>query len=102
MAGEFHPQVVIYTMPTCSDCQTLKSWLENEGIAFEERDLSNPEISEEAKARGGVCIAPTTQVNAKVFYRTYHLDWLWYSICPIAPACASDNATCRPVADPPL
>ncbi|MBI3311697.1 MAG: glutaredoxin family protein [Serratia liquefaciens] len=92
MAGEFHPQVVIYTTPTCSDCQALKCWLQNEGIAFEERDLSNPEMMAEAKARTGMCIAPTTQVGAKTFYSTYHLNWLWYSVCPEPPERLSHDA----------
>tara|TARA_R110001599_G_scaffold34144_2_gene109557 strand:+ start:116 stop:439 length:324 start_codon:yes stop_codon:yes gene_type:complete len=44
---------------------------EREGIAFEERDLLDPEIMEEAKARTGVRVAPITLVAEKVFYGTF-------------------------------
>lgn len=66
-----HPPVVIYTTPTCPDCRMLKAWLEREGITFEERDLTNPEIMMEAKARTGVRVAPITLVGEQVFYGTF-------------------------------
>lgn len=71
MASESHPKVIIYTTPTCPDCWALKAWLTSEGIAFEERDLSDPRIMAEAKARTGVRVAPITLVGKKVFYRTF-------------------------------
>ncbi|MBZ2209809.1 glutaredoxin family protein [Massilia sp. R798] len=71
MASASHPRVIIYTTPTCPDCRTLKAWLEGEGIAFEERDLSAPETMEEAKARTGVRVAPITLVGEKVFFGTF-------------------------------
>ena len=71
MASASHPQVIIYTTPTCPDCRTLKAWLEREGIAFEERDLSDPKIMAEAKARTGVRVAPITLVGEAVFYGTF-------------------------------
>jgi len=71
MAIGSHPQVVVYTTPTCPDCRTLKAWLEREGIAFEERDLTDPKITAEAKARTGVRVAPITLVGEKVFYGTF-------------------------------
>ena len=71
MASVSHPQVIIYTTPTCPDCRTLKAWLEREGIAFEERDLSDPKIMAEAKARTGVRVAPISLVGEQVFYGTF-------------------------------
>ena len=71
MASTFHSQVIIYTTPTCPDCRMLKAWLAREGIAFEERDLSDPKIVEEAKARTGVRVAPITLVGEKFFYGTF-------------------------------
>lgn len=71
MASTSHPQAIIYTTPTCPDCRTLKAWLSSEGIAFEERDLTNPEIMAEAKARTGVRVAPITLVGDQVFYGTF-------------------------------
>lgn len=71
MASASHPEVIIYTTPTCPDCLALKAWFEREGIAFKERDLLDPEIMEEAKARTGVRVAPITLVGDKVFYGTF-------------------------------
>ena len=71
MASASNPQVIIYTTPTCPDCWALKAWLQREGIAFEERDLSDPEIMAEAKARTGVRVAPISLVGEKVFYGTF-------------------------------
>lgn len=71
MASESHPQVIVYTTPTCPDCWALKAWLKREGIAFDERDLSDPKIMAEAKARTGVRVAPITLVGETVFYGTF-------------------------------
>lgn len=71
MVGISHPNVIIYTTPTCPDCHMLKAWLEREGVAFEERDLTSSEIMEEVKARTGVRVAPITLVGEKVFYGTF-------------------------------
>ena len=65
------PSVVLYTTPTCPDCHAVKRWLADQGVAFEERDLSDPQIAEEAKARTGVRVAPITIVNEQVFYGTF-------------------------------
>ena len=71
MASASHHQVVIYTTPACPDCRALKAWLDREGIAYEERDLSDPRIMAEAKARTGVRVAPISLVGEKVFYGTF-------------------------------
>ncbi|SDI96671.1 glutaredoxin family protein [Lutimaribacter saemankumensis] len=63
--------VIIYTTPTCPDCRQLKSWLQQAGVAFEERDLSDPEIMEEAKARYGVRVAPITVIGDWFTYGTF-------------------------------
>lgn len=49
----------------------LKAWLNREGVAFEERNLTSPEIMAEAKARTGVRVAPITLVGEEVFYGTF-------------------------------
>ena len=71
MNSTSHPQVIVYTTPTCPDCRLLKEWLEREAIAFEERDLSDPAIMAQAKARTGVRVAPITLVQDQVFYGTF-------------------------------
>lgn len=65
------PSVVVYTTPTCPDCHAVKRWLADQGVPFEERDLSDPQIAEEAKARTGVRVAPITIVNGQAFYGTF-------------------------------
>lgn len=65
------PQVPVYTTPTCPDCHALKRWLTQQGVAYEERDLTDPQIAEEAKARTGVRVAPITLVGTEVFYGTF-------------------------------
>lgn len=71
MTRAAHPPVRLYTTPTCPDCRMLKAWFAREGIVFEERDLTDPRISEEAKARTGVRVAPITLVGDEVFYGTF-------------------------------
>ena len=42
------PYILIYTTPTCPDCHALKRWFSQQGLAYEERDLTDPRIAEEA------------------------------------------------------
>lgn len=63
--------VVVYTTPTCPDCRALKEWLTRLGVPFEERDLTDPTVMAEAKARTGVRVAPITVVGGRVFYGTF-------------------------------
>ncbi len=65
------PQLLIYTTPTCPDCHALKRWLAQQEIAYEERDLTDPLIAEEAKTRTGVRVAPISIVSDQVFYGTF-------------------------------
>ncbi len=71
MTNTKSPSVVLYTTPTCPDCHAVKRWLADQGVPYEERDLSDPQIAEEAKARTGVRVAPITIVNEQVFYGTF-------------------------------
>ena len=71
MAERSSANVVVYTTPTCPDCRALKAWLTGQGIAFEERDLSDPAIMQEAKNRTGVRVAPITLVGDELFYGTF-------------------------------
>ena len=71
MTESSNPQILIYTTPTCPDCHALKRWLDQQGLAYEERDLTDPKIAEEAKARTGVRVAPITIIGSEVFYGTF-------------------------------
>ena len=63
--------MLIYTTPTCPDCRALKAWLDGQGVTYEERDLTDPVVAEEAKRRTGVRVAPVTLVGDAVFYGTF-------------------------------
>ncbi|MEO5759452.1 MAG: glutaredoxin [Mesorhizobium sp.] len=63
------PYILIYTTPTCPDCHALKRWFSQQGLAYEERDLTDPRIAEEAKTRTGIRVAPITIVG-QIFYGT--------------------------------
>ncbi|ELX8377961.1 glutaredoxin family protein [Providencia vermicola] len=65
------PPILIYTTPTCPDCKLLKEWLVKEQLSFEERDLTDPQIMAEAKARTGVRVAPITLIGEHIFYGTF-------------------------------
>lgn len=71
MTNSSTPPILIYTTPTCPDCHALKRWLAQQGIAYEERDLTDPQIAEEAKASTGVRVAPISVVGSEVFYGTF-------------------------------
>lgn len=64
-------RLIVYTTPTCPDCLAMKDWLVRRSIAFEERDLTDPEIAAEAKSRTGVRVAPISIVGDAVFYGTF-------------------------------
>ena len=64
-------EVIIYTTPTCPDCRQLKTWLDRKGPAYQERDLADPKIMDEAKARYGVRVAPITVIGDWFAYGTF-------------------------------
>ena len=65
------PGVTLYTTPGCPDCHALKTWLGKRGVAYRERDLSDPAVSDEAKSRYGVRVAPISVVGDQFFYGTF-------------------------------
>lgn len=65
------PSILLYTSPGCPDCIALKHWLEYRALAYTERDLSQPGVADEAKARYGVRIAPVTVIGEAFFYGTF-------------------------------
>lgn len=63
--------VILFTTPTCPDCRHLKGWLDEHGIAYLERDLSDPAVSAEARDRYGVRVAPIAVLGTHVMYGTF-------------------------------
>ncbi|ODT15385.1 MAG: NrdH-redoxin [Kaistia sp. SCN 65-12] len=72
MASSTAPaSLLIYSTPTCPDCKALKAWLNEHRIPFVERDLTDPDVVAEAKARTGVRVAPITIAGDLVLYGTF-------------------------------
>lgn len=65
------PPVLLYTTPTCPDCHALKTWLGQHGVAYTERDLTDPAVTHEAKTRYGVRVAPITVMGDRFFFGTF-------------------------------
>ncbi|MEX1663657.1 glutaredoxin family protein [Thioclava sp. 15-R06ZXC-3] len=65
------PEVIVYTSPGCPDCAAVKRYLDAQGVAFEERDLSRPGLADEAKSRYGVRVAPITVIDGEASYGTF-------------------------------
>nr|WP_246351389.1 glutaredoxin family protein [Deinobacterium chartae] len=61
----------MYTTPTCPDCHALKRYLERRGVNYLEKNLEDPAVSDEAKQRYGVRIAPVTVIGEQVFWGTF-------------------------------
>jgi glutaredoxin len=59
-----HPQLIVYTLEFCPNCDLLKGFLQQGGHAFTERDLSTAESLTELRLNGVfVNEAPVLQVN---------------------------------------
>lgn len=63
--------VLLYTSPGCPDCAAVRRYLNEHGVAFEERDVTRPGVADEAKSRYGVRIAPITVIDGEVSYGTF-------------------------------
>jgi len=67
--GEEQPQkrVTVYSTPTCSWCNTLKSYLKKNGIRFRDIDVSKDQKAAEAMvARSGQQGVPQTDINGEI------------------------------------
>ncbi len=62
------PQLIVYTLEYCPNCEILKGFLKTGGYAFTERDLSNAESLTELRINGVfVNEAPVLQKNDDFF-----------------------------------
>lgn len=55
--------ITIYSRETCAPCAMLKRYLNNKGIQFTNRDISDDEAAAEAFAYSGYSIVPVTVVT---------------------------------------
>ncbi|HSP23313.1 MAG TPA: glutaredoxin family protein [Planococcus sp. (in: firmicutes)] len=52
-------EMVLYTRPTCSDCQDAKSYLASNGISYEHKDVeAEPALEKDMKEISGSRIVP--------------------------------------------
>ena len=65
--GKVAKRVTVYSTPTCSWCNTLKSWLRKNHIQFTDIDVSRDQkASEEMVRRTGQQGVPQTEINGKM------------------------------------
>lgn len=61
------PKVVIFTQPDCPPCQVMKLFLEEKGVAFEERDISlDPSAVRELTEQYNSHSTPTLVIGEEV------------------------------------
>lgn len=61
------PSVTVYTTPTCSWCNTLKSHLRKHKIRFHEVDIStDPSLADELVRKSGQQGVPQTEINGEI------------------------------------
>ena len=64
------PEITVYSVPDCADCEAVKLLLKREGVPFTEKNVrGNPEVLSEMQAHAdGVRIAPVTVIGTQAFY----------------------------------
>ncbi|MFC3862555.1 glutaredoxin family protein [Deinococcus antarcticus] len=63
------PEITIYTVPNCADCEAVKHLLTRQGAAFTEKNVrGDPAALQEMQRRAGVRIAPVTIIGDQAFY----------------------------------
>lgn len=66
-SGVKSKRVTVYSTPTCSWCNTLKTWLRKQGIAFIDIDISkNEQLAEELVRKSGQQGVPQTEINGEM------------------------------------
>jgi glutaredoxin-like YruB-family protein len=65
--GKTVKSVTVYSTPTCSWCNTLKTWLRKNSIPFTDVDISrNQSAAEELVRRSGQQGVPQTDINGEI------------------------------------
>lgn len=65
--GKAAKRVTVYSTPTCSWCNTLKSWLKQQGIPFTDVDVSaDQRAAEDLVRRTGQQGVPQTDINGEI------------------------------------
>ncbi len=65
--GKASKSVTVYSTPTCSWCNTLKSWLKQNRISFTDIDISRDEkAAQNLVRRSGQQGVPQTEINGQI------------------------------------
>lgn len=59
------PDIELFSIDGCPDCLALKRWFAARRIPYRLRDLSDPAVQAEAKARTGLRVAPITIIDGQ-------------------------------------
>ena len=63
-----NPQLIVYTLEHCPNCELLKGFLKKNGLTYSERDLSSAESLTELRVNGiFVNEAPVLQKNEEFY-----------------------------------
>ena len=63
------PDITLYTVPQCADCEAIKRLFQHEGAPFMEKNVrGDPQALAEMQRRADVRIAPVTIIDDHVFY----------------------------------
>ncbi|KQR35141.1 glutaredoxin family protein [Deinococcus sp. Leaf326] len=63
------PDITLYTVPQCADCEAIKRLLQHEDAPFTEKNVrGDPQALAEMQRRADVRIAPVTIIDDQVFY----------------------------------
>lgn len=66
-AAKTAKQVTVYSTPTCSWCNTLKTWLRKNNIQFNDIDISRDEkAAQDLVRRSGQQGVPQTEINGQI------------------------------------
>jgi glutaredoxin len=58
--------IIMYTQALCSDCQALKQWMDEQGLAYEARDIkANPEYARELEEKTGKLGVPYLVIDGE-------------------------------------
>lgn len=59
-------KIIVYTTPTCPYCVTLKAFLDEHNISYEQKDASLPQVQEELLRKSQSLSVPVIDINGKV------------------------------------
>ena len=63
------PDITVYTVPGCADCEAVKRLLSSRGAVFTEKNVrEDPAALAEMQQKANVRIAPVTVIGDQVFY----------------------------------